>query len=651
MKEFLTQLFLPKRTKEIIKYIESNTEIDLTQIENIDKIWDIIIKYINTNATKIKIDLSVLSKNINFLNLFSNLQELDLSTETVTNIDDLKNISHFLIPRIIVKDFEFDDTSIKGIREKITINGVLDSFIMGSSYVKRSDTKSCKTIEINSIRLIEDLRKFQLLNYNDLELIKINDNMLNDYEYDIKTGEITIKKTDTTAGIYNFIKLLRFNNFLINSCNIKFIALPDEGLNYLKNIFLTLTTCNINDFVIKITDYTVVYKNGKITQLKMPIESFNDFKLYCDNLNIEIENMYIKVTSQDSLNDLNVSNCKNLTIEIPVNDLNQIEVIINDAKNIGAKDLIIDITNINIYDENIDYSKIENIENPELTFKYFYTTNIENLLSKDELLSLVESVKWYKKIIKEGNLSPVEKLMYAYDIMKTFKYSENNYSSLTEFRAPHQIINNGNIVCAGYTNLFCEIIKDIDPGLAAVYGSVENENHARVVCRVDDDKYNIHGVYTLDPTNDSVKVNEPINYFLKDNYNALDLYQYFLVPYKKYENAFGNNNYPEIFTNIMENPDLNDLNIFDNKNLTSLFNENYQAEKEKVQEYIFNARSINLEDLKEMLKNVRLAEGYSEEEIKKEIDKIILVNRIQSTIANKDFIDYMSEEQNNQKTA
>ena len=37
MKEFLTQLFLPKRTKEIIKYIESNTEIDLTQIENIDK--------------------------------------------------------------------------------------------------------------------------------------------------------------------------------------------------------------------------------------------------------------------------------------------------------------------------------------------------------------------------------------------------------------------------------------------------------------------------------------------------------------------------------------------------------------------------------------------------------------------------------------
>lgn len=77
---------------------------------------------------------------------------------------------------------------------------------------------------------------------------------------------------------------------------------------------------------------------------------------------------------------------------------------------------------------------------------------------------LVESMKWYREIINEYPLSPVEKLAFAYDILKTFEYNESSIDT-SESRHPDLIINTGHIVCSGYTNMLKEIFRDLDPNV------------------------------------------------------------------------------------------------------------------------------------------------------------------------------------------
>ena len=42
-------------------------------------------------------------------------------------------------------------------------------------------------------------------------------------------------------------------------------------------------------------------------------------------------------------------------------------------------------------------------------------------MNYEEYKGLYEAVKYYRRLINENNLSPVEKVMYAYDIMKLAK--------------------------------------------------------------------------------------------------------------------------------------------------------------------------------------------------------------------------------------
>ena len=147
------------------------------------------------------------------------------------------------------------------------------------------------------------------------------------------------------------------------------------------------------------------------------------------------------------------------------------------------------------------------------------------------------------------------------------------------------------------------------------------------MAKIDDDKYNIHGFYVLDPTWDNYKVNG--KEVLKEDYNALDLYRYFLVPVSEYKKVFPNDSSVGVFD--YEHRNLNDElvnNDFFNKEysdfeFSSEIIDMYgkDADKKEILNSI-NSPKIDFNTLMEIVKNTRLAEGYNSEQVKEEMEKI-----------------------------
>ena len=91
---------------------------------------------------------------------------------------------------------------------------------------------------------------------------------------------------------------------------------------------------------------------------------------------------------------------------------------------------------------NYSTDKLDIINN-ECDLKIIYDINE---VDYEEYKGLYETIKYYRMLINENNLSPVEKVMYAYDIMKTFPYNESK-KDVYDSRDPHRIVETGNIVC------------------------------------------------------------------------------------------------------------------------------------------------------------------------------------------------------------
>ena len=214
------------------------------------------------------------------------------------------------------------------------------------------------------------------------------------------------------------------------------------------------------------------------------------------------------------------------------------------AKKIEVENVNISLSNgkknINYFD--YDYSVLDNLSKKvNIQIRYDLTTTADY----EDFRSLCECIKWYRKIITDYELSPVEKLTVAYDILKTFEYNETKSEDLLESRDPTKIVKTGHIVCAGYTSMLEEIFKDFEPNIkigkfgVSCYG-FDNKTlrgkHSRAYAVIDDPKYNIHGTYALDPTWDSVSKDGKDAF--GDDYTALDLYRYYLVPFTEYNSVF-----------------------------------------------------------------------------------------------------------------
>ena len=153
-----------------------------------------------------------------------------------------------------------------------------------------------------------------------------------------------------------------------------------------------------------------------------------------------------------------------------------------------------------------------------------YTKNIDLTIidgqvvyTKEEYLQEEKQLEDLIKFIKLNNLSPYERFLAAYNIVKQFKKYRDCCENPDLSRKLKYILNNEYMVCVGYANLLKNLLDKLDiPSMYITLGIDNTEcdeetdigRHARNIIKIDDVKYNIHGIYTSDATWDNDMEND-----------------------------------------------------------------------------------------------------------------------------------------------
>lgn len=147
-----------------------------------------------------------------------------------------------------------------------------------------------------------------------------------------------------------------------------------------------------------------------------------------------------------------------------------------------------------------------------------------DFVSLDVCYRTINYIKNCSDSIKNLNLSPMETIMYVYDLVRSRVYSyEGIDDSYFKSRDLSMVLFGDKIVCLGFANIFSSILNFIGIDCRVVFLSDKNNDgvgHARNVIYVQDDKYEIDGVYYFDPTWDCKKVDDVNNYLCNYRYFA-----------------------------------------------------------------------------------------------------------------------------------
>ena len=202
-----------------------------------------------------------------------------------------------------------------------------------------------------------------------------------------------------------------------------------------------------------------------------------------------------------------------------------------------------------------------------------------NTATKEEFFQTSENLNALIEPIKKSNLSPFEKYIFLYDLVKNYKVYKENYEDASDARSIYKILDNEYMVCSGYANLLtnlCELVnipcqyitanlgiyqswdndelflrlqnklpaksqkillrfrkffnylQDVTTKFKLVSPKIKKSGHARCYIYLKDPKYQINGLYYSDPTWES---NYDFNYtFLAftDSENSLCNMNWFL---------------------------------------------------------------------------------------------------------------------------
>ena len=159
------------------------------------------------------------------------------------------------------------------------------------------------------------------------------------------------------------------------------------------------------------------------------------------------------------------------------------------------------------------YSKYDNV--------FFLIEGNTTSISLSDYRKTVKCINEMSTEIKNLNLSPIEQIMYAYDLVRDRVY-EDDENSLSTPRDITSVLFGNKIVCVGYANIFEKVLKNL--GINVRMYKLDNiddnkDGHMINIIHIQDKKYDIDGIYYFDLTWDS-KLN--IN-----DINFLNSYKYF----------------------------------------------------------------------------------------------------------------------------
>lgn len=256
----------------------------------------------------------------------------------------------------------------------------------------------------------------------------------------------------------------------------------------------------------------------------------------------------------------NLKYLKNFTvINMYSNNVDKISKILNVLKDAGKTNLItifIDRNNkkeiTRFFIDNISYNNIyirsdDSIERIKL----------ETFLKNENLL--------YDMIKPAINLSPFERFIYAYNIVKMFKKYKNS-KDFADSKILYNLLNSEYIVCKGFINLFSDLlsklnIKNVDLNFGVdssyidedLYGidfkevkPVNVDGHSRVYVHLIDKKYDINGFYVSDPTWDNNLEKDYYNHMIMTDDEATNNSDYLWLDLEK-RNIFTGESYFDIF--------------------------------------------------------------------------------------------------------
>jgi len=271
--------------------------------------------------------------------------------------------------------------------------------------------------------------------------------------------------------------------------------------------------------------------------------------------------------------------------------------------------------------------------------------------SQEKYDNIGKQLNEFISYIKSQDLSPIEQVMVVYDRAKMFE-SAGNDTSLETRQLPDVIASN-KAVCAGYTNFFNECMTRLGYKNCAIESYIGDVSHMHSLVEINDDKYDIHGVYNFDPTFDSLDINsedrtmsyaffgrsvEEINH-LKEQRTPRG------VSIALMKGMDGK--YDEI-SNEIPTRTMNIINgFFPSEENSRFIQEHYSELKDKSkwpslnEEHLFQisqlgfkvrrAENISTETLEQIIRNVRKVENpnLSEEQINSQLDRIAKFNNSQ----------------------
>ncbi len=161
--------------------------------------------------------------------------------------------------------------------------------------------------------------------------------------------------------------------------------------------------------------------------------------------------------------------------------------------------------------------------------------NLHSKLTQKELKEVYSIIERITKIIKQYDFSPLEQLLFIFDSIREKTYREEESLSSNESRDFYKIVKGDYIVCEGYFNLVSSICTSLNiENEAIIWQKNGKSTHISNLIYLNDDKYNIHGIYDMDITASYKRNEEETDY--------LNNYRFALVPfeiscwYKKKEN-------------------------------------------------------------------------------------------------------------------
>lgn len=195
------------------------------------------------------------------------------------------------------------------------------------------------------------------------------------------------------------------------------------------------------------------------------------------------------------------------TIEFSASfSLEEVADCLKNCPSINNKDIIVNVDGVFGIDSTEKLELLFGSHEGTISFKL--PLNKYNI-SLEDYKRTIDKIRTIVDKIKGFSLSPLEQVMYAYDMVRDREFKrENSWEDLRISRDLSTVLFGDRIVCEGFSNELKSILENLGircVGCDYVEATNSKSGHRRLAIYIKDDKYDVDGVYLFDPTWDAKK--------------------------------------------------------------------------------------------------------------------------------------------------